>query len=220
MFAPEQVDLLFTDLSVKRNFEAEKDVEVSLVMPDTNYASRPANRNALKEKTLEQKAEEAADFLIKLKKRRFKLVAGQYDYMPEGEAMAEALNELSRLEEEYLSLFIGKKMVSEVIRHFRFVPDTDRENERQVIFRFSDSQGILNTTETIGIPVVLEVNSMQLIKDLESYKIPVKPAADIMPYRIPEEVSFRLMAGEQVWADGICPVFQYGVVVPLKLLNR
>ncbi len=41
----------FTDLSIKRNFEAEKDVEVSIVMPDSSSATRQSNRKMLKEKT-------------------------------------------------------------------------------------------------------------------------------------------------------------------------
>jgi hypothetical protein len=31
-----------------------------------------------------------------------------------------------------------------------------------------------------------------------------------LPYRIADQVNIRLLAGEQVWAEAIFPVFQYG----------
>ena len=216
-YPPNTGEILYTDLSVKRNFEAEKDVEVSLVMPDTLYVSKPTSRNALKEKTIEQKAEEAANFIIKLKKRRFKLVAGQYDFMPEGEAMSAALNELARVEEEYLSLFIGKRIRTEIRQDFHYVPIAGKESERAVICRFSKDSGFLDSRESTGMPVLLEMNAAQKVKGLNRYKIPLKPPQNVIYYRIADQVDVKLTAGEQVWVDAIMPVFQWGAMVPVFL---
>jgi hypothetical protein len=210
-------EILYTDLSVKRNFEAEKDVEVSLVMPDTIYGSKPSSRNALKEKTIEQKAEEAANFIIKLKKRRFKLVAGQYDVMPEGEAMSAALNELARIEEEYLSLFIGKRIRTDIRQDFHFVPAAGKETERTVICRFSPDSGFLDSRESTGLPVLLEMNAAHKVKALSRYIIPLKPPQNVIYYRIADQVDVKLTAGEQVWVDAIVPIFQWGAIVPVYL---
>jgi hypothetical protein len=215
-YLPKSTIPYFTDLSVRRNFEAEKDIEISQVMPDTNYGSRLVNRNALKEKTIEQKAEEAANFLIKLKKRRFKLVAGQYDYMPEGESMASALSELSRLEEEYLALFIGRRVVSEIKRNYHYTPIANKGSDRIVLFRFSESDGFIDARETGGIPVMLELEAAHKTRELEDFRLPLKPAANTIPYRIADQVNLRLMAGEQIWAEAIFPVFQYGVNMTLN----
>ncbi len=204
--------VLYTDLSVKRNFEAEKDVEISMVMPDTNYLSRPA-RMVLKEKTQEQKAEEAANFLIKLKKRRFKLVAGQYDYMPEGESMASAINELARIEEEYLSLFIGKRIVTEVQRSFRYTPEVGKLSDRPVLFRFSPVKGFLDARETEGLPVLLVLEATKKTRELMA-KVPApKLVPNAFPYRIADQANVKLLVGEQLWIDAIMPVFQFGATV-------
>ncbi|HLO58277.1 MAG TPA: DUF4831 family protein [Bacteroidales bacterium] len=212
-----QGDVLFKDLSIRRNFEAEKDVDVSTVMPDSG--ARPQTRITMKEKTVEQKAEEAADFLIKLKKRRFKLVAGQYTYMPNGEAMASALAELSRLEQEYLSLFTGKKTVIPMSRTFYYMPDPGKTSDRPVLFRFSQTEGFLDSRETAGIPVILELEASHKLKEMESFKITSKIQPNTIPYRIPDQARIRLMAGEQLWAEAISPVYQYGVPVSLTV-NR
>lgn len=212
-FAPLSNETSFTDLSVKRNFEAEKDVEISSVMPDTIY--RAGSR--LKEKTIEQKAEEAANFLIKLKKRRFKLVSGQYDSMPGEEGLAEALNELARLEKEYLSLFIGKRIQTKIQKVFHYIPVPSQKTNPVVLFRFSGSDGFVTSGETSGIPVTLEMKPYRIIRELEDYRLPTKTSGNMVPYRIPDQVNIRLLVGEQVWSDALIPVFQYGVAVTATL---
>jgi len=172
-----------------------------------------------KEKTAEQKAEEAANFLIKLKKRRFKLVAGQYDYMPDGESMSAALKELARIEEEYLALFIGRKVTTEIRRNFHFTPEAAGNSNRVVLFRFSPSRGFIDATETDGIPVVIEMQPMNKLKELGRLKIPVRPRLNTIPYRIADQVNLRLIAGEQTWVEAIYPVFQLGSPVTLSLEN-
>jgi hypothetical protein len=217
LYPPKTGEIQYTDLSVKRNFEAEKDIEVSLVMPDTNYVTRSASRNAAKEKTLEQKAEEAANFLIKLKKRRFKLAAGQYEFTPEGGDMADALKELARIEKEYLSLFIGKRIVTEIQRNYPYIPESGKEADRIVLFRFSQSEGFVDAGETSGVPVVLELKAVKKTKGLEQYKMPLKTMGNELHYRIADQVDVKFIAGEQVWAEAMYPVFQYGVMVPMNL---
>ena len=189
----------FTDLSIKKNFEAEKNVEVSLVMPDSNYASRPANRKTLREKTLEQKAEEAANFLIKLKKRRFKMVSGLNDSTPQGEAMTAALQELARLEEAYLSLFIGKK------------------TDRVVLLRFSDNEGFLDARETRGKPVLFDLTGASKTKGLEQSASFAHLDDNMILYRIPDLVNVKLIYGEAVLSEALMPVFQSGALVRMEL---
>ncbi|MBN2814080.1 MAG: DUF4831 family protein [Bacteroidales bacterium] len=210
----------YTDLSVKRNFEAEKDIEVSLTMPDTLYSTRPANRNVLKEKTIEQKAEEAANFLIKLKKRRFKLVAGQYDCMPEGEAMADALAELARIEKEYLALFIGRSVITSVERTFHYTPVSGNNSDRIVLFRFSERDGFLDAKEAGGLPVILNIEAANKTAGLEKYIIPLKPSVNTLPYRIPDQAILKITVGEQLWTEATLPVYQYGAMVMADLQNR
>jgi hypothetical protein len=212
--------LLYRDLSVKRNFEAEKDIDVSMVMPDSGYRSQPRSRTVLKEKTLEQKAEEAANLIIKLKKRRFKLVAGQYDYMPDGESMEAALKELARIEEEYLSLFIGKMIVNETNRVYHFTPAAGKESDRVVLFRFALEKGYVDARETSGIPVLLELESMKKTKELEKLKTPLKHQQNTLPYRIADQVHVRLLAGEKEWVVALLPIFQAGAHISMNLASN
>jgi len=207
----------FTDLSIKRNFEAEKDVEISMVMPDSNYLSRSAGKNALREKTLEQKAEEAANFLIKVKKRRFKMVAGMNDSTPQGEGMTDAIQELTRLEEAYLALFIGKKTIYHHRRNYHYTPAIGKKTDRVVLFRFSDSEGFLDARETSGKPVLFDLAGTSKIKGLEQSASFAKLDDNMILYRIPDVVNVRLIFGEALLSEALMPVFQSGALVRMEL---
>src|SRR3972149_2962472 len=89
---------LYTDLSVKRNFREVYDTVYKTIIRDTVYKRIPVIETGMESKSIEQKAEEAANFIIKLRKRRFKLLTGQYDFYPEGEALKFAKKELDSLE--------------------------------------------------------------------------------------------------------------------------
>jgi hypothetical protein len=213
-------EILYQDLSVKRNFESEKDVEISVVLPDTNYTNEKLRKNELTEKTLEQKAEEAANFIIKLKKRRFKLVSGQYEYMPDGEAMGEALKELARIEDEYLSLFIGKRTVRKTDSYYHYTPLTGKANDRVLLLRFSEENGFVSKVETEGVPIVIEFKALNKVKGLLQFRPSVKSPDNTFYYRIPDQVSVKLTVGEQLWAEAMFPVFQQGAIIPMSLINE
>jgi hypothetical protein len=211
--------VLFTDLSMKRNFEAEKKVEVSLISPDSGSISAPRGI-ALKEKTLEQKAEEAANLLIRLKKRRFKLVSGQYPNLPDGQSISDALQELSRIENEYLALFIGKSSQTKVHRSFQYLPLAGKVKDRVVLFGFSASEGIVGPDESNSIPVILELTAANKTKGLLKYYVP-QPEKSTLYYRIPDQVAIKLYAGEDaLWAEGTFPVYQCGAIVPVSLSKK
>jgi hypothetical protein len=207
----------FTDLSIKRNFEAEKNVEVSLVMPDSSTISRPANKKTLREKTLEQKAEEAANFLIKLKKRRFKMVSGLNDSTPQGEGVASALQELARVEEAYLSLFIGKRTVFHTQRNYHYTPAIGKKTDRIVLFRFSESDGFLDANETSGKPVLFDIAGTNKTKGLEQSASYAHLDDNMILYRIPDLVNIKLIYGEALLSESLIPVFQSGALVRMEL---
>ncbi|MBN2481880.1 MAG: DUF4831 family protein [Bacteroidales bacterium] len=208
-------DIHYFDLSVKRNFDVEdSEVIVSMVLPGTDEDKRLMNARA-QEKTLERKAEEAANFIIKLRKRRFKLVAGQYDYMPEGLAMTEALRQLDKIEEEYLSLFTGKRVTRQHVRTFHFTPGNDVDNERLVLFRFSDTEGFLNASEEQGKPVLLELTNSNKTTGLDGVGPSIRSNNKFIIYRIPDLAYGKILFGEKLIVDAYIPVFQYGKIVTL-----
>lgn len=93
-----------TDLSHTPFIAAERTTHYSRVFQDSAYVKVPVHKTLVIEKSLEDKAREAADFIFSLRKRRFELLSGDADFVAEGKAVEAVLAEISRLEHEYLSL--------------------------------------------------------------------------------------------------------------------
>ncbi len=112
----------FTDLSIKRNLIEETDTLYKTILVDSAFVKVPLIKKQLAQKSVVKKAEEAANFIIRLRKRRFKLLAGMNETSPEGESMAVSVKELDELEKEYLSLFIGKTYTRTYSYNFPLFP--------------------------------------------------------------------------------------------------
>lgn len=214
----------FTDLSVKRNFYTE--IRKSKPKSGTNKVNVPTDlpmkRSEQGQKTIEDKAEEAANFIIKIRKRRFKLLAGQYKVFPEGQALKTSVNQLNKLEKEYLSLFIGKTYTDTVRQDFYFVPSIGNDLERKVICRFSNQNGFEDASSNNGKPLVLELKSAGLTSALEHLQLPEAGPNyhNTLFYRIPDMASTHLFYGSLPVLEVEVKVYQYGSIVPFCVNNK
>jgi len=213
-----------TDITVKRFNEQIYDTVYKELFQDSAYLKIPIIKPKNEFKSLEQKAEEAANFIIKLRKRRFKLIAGQYDFFPDGEALEVALKELNRIEHNYLSLFIGKWTKQSVNYTFEYIPENKVIIDSKLLFRFSLEKGILTKTETEGNPVFLIINKLnhtkkfnefidrQSISDVETS---VEQDNEKIFYRIPEKTSIEIREGNNLIIKKVLSINQYGKILSI-----
>lgn len=204
----------FTDLSVKQNYEdgnTNKRSNGALIPTDL-----PVIKQDRKLKSKEEKALEAANFIIKIRKRRFKLLAGQYEVYPEGKALETSVRELDALEEEYLSLFVGTTYSDTITRAWFYIPQGGQDIERNVICRFSDETGFYEATSASGKPLVLELKNMQFTEGLRRLQLPsMGPGYDNMIlYRLPDKAFVRVFYGSTTLLETELKIFQYGSFVP------
>ncbi len=205
----------FKDLSIKRNLTEKSQTSYKRVFRDSAFVQVPVHTKQLKTKSIEQKAEEAANFIIKLRKRRFKLLTGQSETSIDGEAMKIAIRELNKTENEYLSLFLGKTYYDTIQKTVEYVPDINKKNDQVVLFRFSESEGFSDAQATKGKPIFFAIQSQSITKKLELPR-PLKNAAgdeNILFYRLPEEAVVSLTQDNKILLEGEISVFQYGIVV-------
>lgn len=212
-------EIPFTDLSVKPNFVVEKGSLISEILPDSSFLKLPSSKgkDTPEVKSTEQKAEEAANFIIKIRKRRFKLISGQYEFMPDGEALGRAVDELNRIEAAYVSLFIGQREVTSYTRTFQFVPAEGEDHARTILFRFSDSEGFLETGDAIGKPVFIDIQDKNSTKGLSAFQLNSKTPDNLIIYRIPDQGYMKVLFGEQVIQEATYPVNQFGALVGVKV---
>lgn len=173
-------------------------------------------------KSLEKKAEETADMIFKLRQKRVDIITGDTDATFSGEAMSAILAEIKRLEDEYMSMFVGKSVYDEQTVVFDVVPQAKAQKHIYIAFRISEQHGLLPANNMQGRPVVLE-----LVKDVE----PIDPTdvADAasatkgkVAYRKPVTVVAKLMDGQKVLLQTRIPVYQLGKIIgfPIETMMR
>jgi hypothetical protein len=166
-------------------------------------------------KTTEEKAIEASRFIYKIRKRRFKLLAGQYEVFPEGTALETSIKELNKLEELYLSLFIGKTEIDTVKRVYAYEPQANNEIQRKTLFRFAEETGFHLPESDFGSPIILVINDLNNNQPLSQLQFSFTETGNVLLYRLPDKASLKLLYGSHVLLESVNPVFQFGVIVPL-----
>ena len=127
-------------------------------------------------KTLEQRAEEAANMILKLRQQRLQIVTGDTDATYSGEAMGAAIEELTRLEEEYMTLFFGYSETHTQKKNFDIIPEAGRETQKYRAFRISDTSGLLPADNLSGKPVFIEFIPQEIKKIEEPADVKKKPS--------------------------------------------
>jgi len=171
-------------------------------------------RGALVTKSLEEKAQEAAHTITKLRKRRFKSLANAYDVqLPDGRAYELMVEELDQLEAEYVGLFIGKTYTKSFDYSFDFIPG-ENSVSGEVAFRFSETKGVLPKTDLSGKPVVVDMKKLDNLASAQN-KLNVAGGPSGVYYRVPGQAEIRIMNGVNLIAATRATIAQFGTVAPL-----
>lgn len=182
------------------------------------------------EKSLEKKAAEAANMIFSLRKKRVEIITGDTDATFSGEALKAAIDEISRLEDSYLSLFIGTTQSAVQTKEFDVIPKADMEKQMYVAFRMSDTQGLLAPGNVSGRPIVMELvpeESAPAVQELpatnsKSSKSKGAPSPENMiTYRIPQICQVKIMDGSDMLLHTRVPVYQLGetLTFPIDIIS-
>lgn len=176
-----------------------------------NFSKVAFQQNMLVQRTLEQKAQEAANKILEFRKQRMQIVTGDTDATYSGEAMSAAIAELHRMENEYLALFIGYSVTQRQKMNFDIVPQKSNDKQIYVAFRLSDTQGLVPAEDVTGKPVVMEI-SPEPIKEMEApAKFKVKSKTEFLYYRIPAICKLTLRSGSTLLLQTRVPIYQLGL---------
>ncbi|MBN2485941.1 MAG: DUF4831 family protein [Bacteroidales bacterium] len=215
-----EVDAIqFTDLTIKPFVFLETQKKQKNVLEEPGFALVPSLEKHLSAKSEKEKAFEAAQFILKIRKRRFKLISGQYEVFPEGIALQEAVCELNKLENEYVSLFIGKYQADTISQIFSVTPQNNQTLQRFTLFRFSPDTGIIPPSGSEGTPIVLEIkdlNQNNLLNQLQMPSVSAK-SHGLFYQRLPDKCTVSVFHNSHILLEAELPVYQLGAVVPFYI---
>lgn len=198
----------FTDVSLNPLYGTT--TEQSGLAGEEGFGELPVNRTSAVEKSTEQMASDAANAIFTLRKRRFDLVSGEMGENVFGAGLSAAIQEMNRLEAEYLSLFIGKRYTQRIVKTYSVLPSA---KGAAVVCRFSPTKGIVPDTDLSGRPIVIETAAEPGAAEggaAANAGGSSKKGAVSVRYRVPAVQVVKLVDGSDELARERVPVFQMG----------
>lgn len=123
---------------------------------DTSFVRVNVDRNSTVERSAEAMAQQAAETIFALRKQRQELITGDAGENVFGDGMKAALEEIDRLENEYISLFMGKQFRQRTVKAYYITPEQGKNNV--VIARFSENGGLIPASDLSARPIALEMS--------------------------------------------------------------
>lgn len=176
------------------------------VMGDEGFEQVEVLQSQVVEKSLEKKAEEAAKYIFNLREKKFNIVTGDTDATFSGEALQSAINEIGRLEKQYLSLFYGITETSEQTISFDVIPQ--KGVTKYTAFKISDAQGLVPATNAQGRAITLEL-SVENLSAPGSNGAKSSGGASVY-YRIPAVALCKVADSGKTLLEERVPVYQLG----------
>jgi len=212
----------YPDLTLRKNTEPMLDTVFRVVRTDTSFMRLPMLRTQVSQKNLMNQAEEAANIIMELREKRFKLLNG--DLMdasgiplPDGKAMQVMIQELAQMEYDYVSLFVGRTLTEVKPFHFSYLPNSERLSETEDLFTFSKFRGVLPAGNSNGDPA--KISLLRKVDPGNLYTNNDYAAPDDktelkkgLAYRIPGTATVSITLNSEEIVSDEFSVAQYGVV--------
>jgi hypothetical protein len=168
------------------------------------------------EKSVERRAEEAAALIFQLRSKRVEIITGETDATFSGAALGDAVKEITRLEEEYLSLFLGKSTFSTQAMQFDVHPIASQARQAYIAFRLSETEGLVPASNVSGRPIVLELKNDSAQPSPSVVPDASKSAVKLF-YRKPLAMQLSLTDGQEVLVQSRVLVYQLGEILSFPI---
>ncbi len=190
------------------NLGKERTTLYKAVRTGDGYERVPVTQDNTVEKSADRKAADAAATIFSLREKRQQIATGDTDATFSGEALQAAIDEITRLEERYLSLFYGISDISLEVKSFDVTPDPGTKGQTYVAFRISDRDGLQPASTSDGKPVNLifqpeEASATEVAGDRGK-------ESSTVHYRIPTITRCRLVQDGRTLLESRIPVYQLG----------
>ncbi len=131
---------------------------------------------------------EAVKEIFRIRSERVRLINAE-NGIPDGESLEVILKEFDRMEQDYLSLFMGKEEKQEIERSFICTPE--KEGEAVVAFRFRTSEGIVPVKDVSAEAYSLVADHVFIPSSADTPSESTSVSA--IYYRVPAMAEIKLM---------------------------
>ncbi len=200
------------------NLQERIDTILERVRMDTMTVERQILRRSWVEKSTDVRAKEVAEYILKIRDKKFDLITGFAEIPYSKEAIEYMYNEMNRKENDYLALFTGIASSSTIRYRYSYSPDRTQPSTPHTLFFFSRNEGVVNNNIPGSIPVSIEAHRTQTTSPLTTLVQRIQDDRTTNKgfyYRIPEHSTIIIREANNVRAQARLPISQFGVVTSL-----
>jgi len=198
------------------------DTVIRRISIDTTTVEEKVLKRSISEKTPEQQAREAADLIYRIEDNKFSLITGYQEVNYSRESLEFMIDQLNKMEKEYLAMFKGLTRESQQVYTYYVTPEPSTDGTLETICRFSKTKGISDEAGTSGESVSLVVtplNQNKAIEDFVKQRDQVARKLHGFYYRVPEKTLITLRVGGIPVAEQQMLISQLGIITFLPAGN-
>ena len=171
-------------------------------------------------KTNAQLAKEVADKVAEIRKEKFFLITSDGATASNPETFNAMYQKLEEMEEEYLSLILGKRVTRTIVKTVFVIPS--KETPTQTVAKFSEIDGLTSGTSGNGSPITVQVLPLN---GTGSINAPSQSAIESMSYdnklfyRVPETANVKISLKNTTLLEERQVINQLGVMLMAPLQN-
>jgi len=196
------------------NLVDKVDTIIRRVDVDTATIEKAILKHSTIEKDLEQRAQDAATYFMEIRKNRMELISGFQEVAYSYGALQLMNSELKQMEDDYLALFAGKKLVSDEHYVFYYTPASDQPNIIAPVFKFSKNDGLQYLSASVGEKVSIAIKSDGLTENLSAPT--VKGMVSGVVVRFPQTAEVWVKYGSQEFDKQLIQIPQLGRIQVLN----
>ena len=161
-----------------------------------------------------QMAKEVADKIEEIRKAKFYLISGDVEMASNPETFNAMYQKLDAMEQEYMSLLVGKRITKQVVKTVYVIPNKDIPT--QTVAKFSETEGLTLGTSGSGSMITVQTLSLNTTAAINA---PSQSAVESMSYenkvfyRVPETANVKVMVGQKIMLEDRAVVNQLGVLL-------
>jgi hypothetical protein len=198
--------------------EEKTDTVIRMITIDTSTIEDITYNHSLVNKTMEERAMDAAEHISDIRDSRYKLLTGYQEVGYDRFTMEYMDRKLMEMEDQYLSLFRGSVVEEVVTSSLIYLPTTGKNSGQDIVFRFSKDKGLRPMNDVSADPVYI------LIEDLATLPVSSLPAGaegiNGFVCRIPAQSTVTVTYKDKTYYEGTLEIAQRGVTVSLPMSDK
>ena len=209
---PDSLERYFRYMAVN-NQGIKIDTITRKITIDTTTIYQYTYKSRMIEKSDDQKAREAVEQIELIRTNRFNIITGYHEVPYSKESMQFMVDQLNRMEEEYLDLFRGKIIKKTVKYTFLYIPEPEDASEEWVpVFGLSEREGFQSLQDANDELFYLGFQVNGISQHTGSQNIAKGSTVQSLPFRVPERVAISIKYKGKSYDVTMSDIAQFGSI--------